>query len=86
MLASMVRAANNVESYTKLAEFKASYADHRGEYEKDRPDTETLYKRALVYSGVRSTLFVIFLFFAPALYSFQSIRLFNIAFSLAFIG
>lgn len=87
-----VRAANNAESYTKPAEINAGRADmvgelnHRGEYEEDRPETETLHKRALVYSGVGGALFVIFLSFAAGLYSFQSIRLANIAFSLAFIG
>lgn len=92
---SKVSAANNVEIYTKLAEFNAEWASNadmgrelscRGEYEEDRPETETLRKRALVYSGVGGALFVVFLSFAAGLYSFQSIRLANIAFSLAFIG
>lgn len=59
---------------------------HCGEYEEERPDTKTLHKRALVYSGVGSALFIVFLYFAAGIYSFQSIRLTNIAFSLAFIG
>lgn len=75
----LVRTANRVESYNKLAEFdavRASYANM----------AETLHKRALVYSGVGGALFVVFISFAAGLYSFQSIRVANIALSLAFIG
>lgn len=67
---------------TKLA-VESSFGESRHQ-EEDRP--EKLRKRALVYSGVGSALFVVFLSFAARLYFFQSIRLANIAFVLAFIG
>lgn len=59
---------------------------NREEYQRERTETETLHKRALVYSGVGCALFVVFLSFAVGLYSFQSIRFANIALSLAFVG
>lgn len=75
------------DAYTSMA--RASYTNmvgRRMEYEEDRSETETLHRRALMYSGVGGVLFVVFLFFAAGLYSLQSIRLANIAFSLAFVG
>ena len=51
-----------------------------------RDKNKILYKRALVYSGVSNALFIFFLLFAVELYFFNSIRVANIAFSLAFVG
>ena len=72
---SMLKAANNVENYTELSDFK-----------EDRLGTETLHKRAIVYLGTGGVLFIVFLSLAAGLYSFQPIRVANIAFSLAFMG
>ena len=87
----MEEASSNVKSYSKLAELNdnRAYDADTGEelcQEGDWCDTEILYKRAVVYSGAAGVFFVAFLSFAAGLYSFQSIRLANIAFSIAFIG
>ena len=87
----MAGTSNNVKSYTRRAEFNDNTASHAFmveelSHEKSGPDTKILYKRAVVYWGVGGALFVVFLFFATELYFLQSIRLANIAFSIAFIG
>lgn len=81
----MAGAGNNVKSYSKLAEFN-NRTSHADTVEEDGSEIEILYKRAVVYSGAGGALFVVFLSFATGLYSFQSIRLANVAFSIAFIG